>query len=244
MISDIEDNRYMISTFGRVYDNASKCFLIEYECSRNNVNKTYISVNLKTINGYRSYFLHRLVFHCFNPSVNISGLDINHENGNKHDNSIWNLSPCTRKENIQHAYDTGLRNIGEDNHLSKISNKTAMDIIKLLSQEKYTSKEICDIVGNNCTVPIVDSIRKKESWSHLSKEYKFHQRPNRLFDENDIHNFCKSFQNNKDLGYSINDNCRLALKENGFEINSRYIETLRKIYTKKYYKNIVSLYNW
>ena len=43
---------------------------------------------------------------------------------------------------------------------------------------------------------------------------------------------------------SINDNCKLALIENGFEPLQRYVETLRKIYTKKYYKNIISQYNW
>ena len=34
---------------------------------------------------------------------------INHKDGNPHNNHISNLERCTQKENVQHAYDTGLR---------------------------------------------------------------------------------------------------------------------------------------
>lgn len=119
-----------------------------------------------------------------------------------------------------------------------------MQIINLLSSTNYTSKQIVDIVGGGATTAIVDSIRKKESWMHLSQDCEFHQRINRLFTENDIHNFCKSFQNHKNDNLGINDNCRLALLENGYQPEKRSVETLRKIYVKKYYKHIISQYNW
>lgn len=243
---------YMISNYGRVYNKYSGEFLKLYETYRNSLGKTYYSVNLSTVYGNKTYLVHRLVMDCFYPIDSSNNkLDINHKNGDKHDNYIsyndinrGNLERITRRDNILHAYNSGLHHLGEENVHSIISNNTAKQIIYLLSMDKYTSKEICNIVGNNVTPNIVDSIRKKESWKFLSEGVEFNQRINRLFSEEDINNFCISFQNHKNDNLSINDNCRVALIENGFVPEKRFIETLRKVYNKKYYNNITSQYNW
>lgn len=245
---------YMISNYGKIYHKYEGTLLKLYESSKNNNGATYYSVNLKTIYGNVSYRVHRLVMDCFYPVKTDyeKSLDINHKNGDKHDNYIsyneinrGNLERITRKENIQHAYDTGLHHTGEDNVHSIISNKTAEKVVELLSANLYTSKQIVDIIGDkNLTTNIVDSIRKKESWAKISENIEFKQRINRQFSESDIHNFCKSFQNQQGNGLCCNDKCRKALIENGFSPDNKYIETLRKVYMRKYYKHITSQYIW
>ena len=108
---------------------------------------------------------------------------------------------------------------------------------------KYTSKEIVDMVGGGATTHIVDDIRKKQCWTHLSDGCEFKQRVNRIFIEEDIHHFCQYFQTHQKTS-SINNLCREALSYYGFEPNYNNLETVRKVYAKKYYPHIVSQYNW
>jgi hypothetical protein len=258
-VPDIEDeNRYIISNYGKVYDIIKRRKLsLWYGTSKSNNcanHTTYISVSLKTINGSKPFMLHRLVMSCFYPELGnvYNDMDINHKDGNGNNNYVsyndpekGNLEWATHQENMLHSYRSGLHTKGENSSISKITNNEAKKIIELLNTNQYTSKEIVNIVGGNTTIPIVDSIRKKESWTYLSEGYNFYQRPSRLFNEKDIHNFCKYFQDNpKTPNITVNDLCRNALIINGFEPLDKYVETLRKIYNKKYYKNIVSQYNF
>lgn len=218
--------------------------------SNGNKDKPYYSVGLLTENGLISVRVHRLVMACFYPQLGsiYQDFDIHHKNGITNDNYIsyndfnrGNLEWMSHSDNIAQSYIMGR----EPNRI--ISESTAQEIVYLLSLNKYTSKEIVDIVGKGSSVSIVDDIRKKQCWKHLSKDYDFYQRPSRLFTENDIHNFCRFFEENislKENGLSVNDICREALKYYDFEVNNRYIETLRKIYNHKYYKHISSQYTF
>jgi hypothetical protein len=58
--------------------------------------------------GDKSYQLHRLVASSFKTSINIEKKEVNHKDGNKKNNTVDNLEWVTHKENIQHAFDTGL----------------------------------------------------------------------------------------------------------------------------------------
>lgn len=52
--------------------------------------------------------VHRLIADSFYDGDH-SELDVNHIDGNKLNNRIGNLEFCTRQENIQHAFELGLR---------------------------------------------------------------------------------------------------------------------------------------
>lgn len=254
------DGFYMISNYGKIY-NLLTHKRVNYSINYSNANKgnkinTYYSAYLKTFNGYKGFRVHRLVMACFYPELgNIhTQLDINHKDGDGSNNYIsynnsdkGNIEWLTHRDNMLHAYRTGLHQTGEDNVHSKITNDQAKEIIELLALNKYTAKEIIEIMNNptNVTTHIIDDIKKKQCWTHLSEGYDFYQRPWRQFTEHDIHNICKFFQDNpKPENKSINDHCRDALEFCGFERDDRYVETIRKLYKKKYYKHIVSQYNY
>lgn len=52
--------------------------------------------------------LHILVCEAFHGSKPTPKHEVNHKNGNKHDNRASNLEWATRSQNVQHAHDIGL----------------------------------------------------------------------------------------------------------------------------------------
>ncbi|KAI8995826.1 hypothetical protein BC832DRAFT_595911 [Gaertneriomyces semiglobifer] len=63
----------------------------------------YRTVTLRHEGQNKSVYVHRALYRCFFPHVNIDNLTINHDNMQKHDNRIGNLTPMTQRENNEHA---------------------------------------------------------------------------------------------------------------------------------------------
>ena len=92
----------------------------------------YLIVNLMVDGDRRAFSVHRLVFTTFHGEIP-SGLQINHIDGNKHNNRPENLELATPKENIAHAIRTGLRDSkGEAHPMTKLNQKQA-DAIRAAS---------------------------------------------------------------------------------------------------------------
>ena len=68
----------------------------------------YFRCALSKNNILTTYKVHRLVAQAFIPNPN-NYPQINHIDGNKKNNCVWNLEWCTDKENVNHALKTGLR---------------------------------------------------------------------------------------------------------------------------------------
>lgn len=68
----------------------------------------YLGVVLSKQSNTSNHLIHRLVATAF--LSNLGNLpEVNHKDGNKCNNTVSNLTWCTSSENLQHAYDTGLK---------------------------------------------------------------------------------------------------------------------------------------
>lgn len=100
-------NGYSVTDDGRVFSTArgKKKELKQASTSRSN---RYKVVNIKRKNGKLvPTYVHRLVAEAFIPNPN-NYPQVNHKDGNPSNNNVDNLEWCTAKQNIVHAYNTGL----------------------------------------------------------------------------------------------------------------------------------------
>ncbi len=85
------------------------------------------------------HYVHRLVADKYirNPA---NKRTVNHKNGIKNDNRVENLEWNTNKENLQHAYDTGLNN---QNHRRKLTMEQVREIRSKYIPYKYSMDRLC-----------------------------------------------------------------------------------------------------
>lgn len=95
------ESYYQVSDIGRVKRKDTGKIL------KNNIRNGYEYVTL-CVNGQRKkFYVHRLVAIAFIPNPNLYE-QVNHKDGNKSNNKVSNLEWCTQKENLLHAFRTGL----------------------------------------------------------------------------------------------------------------------------------------
>lgn len=98
----IDGYDYEVSNFGSVRNLSGK--IMKLKGSR------YLNVGLHGNGEPQKFFLvHRLVAECFVPGKTEARNQVNHIDGNRHNNRASNLEWCTQSENQKHAYRTGLQ---------------------------------------------------------------------------------------------------------------------------------------
>ena len=135
----------------------------------------YIMVSLMKVEGGTTYLpYHRIKMMAFAPTEGMENLQVNHIDGNKANNDLSNLEWVTCKENIHHAWKTGLsssKNIsGAKSNFSHYSEEQAIEVVKLLKTNQYTDKEIAEMT-NTSVRNFVARIRRRETWKYLTDGY-------------------------------------------------------------------------
>lgn len=126
---------YEVSNLGRARSNKRNYGILKP--SKNG--HGYPTVEFYIANRGKSYYIHRLVAETFitNPQNKPC---INHKDGDKTNNTIWNLEWCSVSENTQHAYDNNLMKKGKDHvncTYSLIVLKDGAEIAKLYGKNAW-----------------------------------------------------------------------------------------------------------
>lgn len=125
-----QEGRYLITKQGKVWSNITSRFLKSWS------DKGYTRVKLTK---GKSFYVHKLVMLTFRG---VSDLEVNHIDGNKENNNLSNLEYCTRKQNVHHAYRTGLFKV-------KMLTDKEIEILKCLHAFEYTQRDMAKIIGTS-----------------------------------------------------------------------------------------------
>ena len=124
--------------------------------------KDYRKVTLCDEYGHHDRYIHRLVVDAFYGKLNDDD-EVNHLDGNKSNNHISNLEPCTRIENVHHAIRTGLVNPHDGG-----APKVKVRIVE--TGEVFESIRECARAINGDHQHVIDCLRGR---NHTHKGYHF-----------------------------------------------------------------------
>ena len=148
---------YRVNEVGLVYSDRSRRVLV------GTVNgEGYRCINLQKKNKSYQKLLHRILAEAFLPNPDTKRT-INHKDGDKLNNTLWNIEWATDLENYNHARGLGLIPLGQDHGRSKLKQLDVLKIRKL--SRGLSSREIAKIYGVCKTT--INNILTRKTWNHI-----------------------------------------------------------------------------
>jgi hypothetical protein len=160
---------YLISNFGNVIHDCGS-HMRHIKSTRNNSNGYYhviIYVNKIALHKY----IHRLVATAFIEIPDIPNPEVNHKDGNKWNNTVWNLEWVTCSENKIHAYKNNLMKRGEQNSHAKYSDDIIIGICDDLIEDILYPRDIAK--KYNVPVSLIHDIKNHGTRRYITDKYDF-----------------------------------------------------------------------
>ena len=171
------DGAYEVSNYGKIrsldryisgpFD--SKRFIKGVEIKSCLTGSGYLGFNLVKDGKSKTSKVHRVVANAFIENEH-NKPEVNHKDGNKHNNHVSNLEWVTKGENQSHAYKSGLRcSKGINNPSSKLNESNVKNILKLLNRgvtAKRIAKAICVAEST------IGRIKNGQKWNHITNGVK------------------------------------------------------------------------
>lgn len=167
---NVREGRYLISTHGRIYGRYRHNYIVGGKPENEN---GYIRISLATTNKseQQKFPLHRMVLSTF-CGYELPDMEVNHIDGDKTNNHLYNLEWTTRKENAEHASIHDLYQVCEDRPQAKFTNLEVHKICRYM-ERGLTNKEIMKLMDYDPKEYFVaiNHIRKQDTWKRISKKY-------------------------------------------------------------------------
>ena len=125
--------------------------------------QTYYRVNLFANNRSYKFAVHRLVAMAFLPNPDKKP-EVNHIDGNRHNNHVFNLEWVTKSENMQHAAKTNLASAGSMNGMSKYTEAQIQQVLQY-SEMGMSRREVSEITG--VLISTIKDVRMGRAWAHV-----------------------------------------------------------------------------
>lgn len=213
-IKGFED--YQITKSGKIFSKLTKKYL-KYDITK----QGYCRVKLmdRRLGKIVNQSVHRLVAIQFIPNPgNLP--QINHINGDKKNNSIYNLEWCTSEYNIRHARETRLFKIEEDSPTAKLTKEQVIFIHWMSKVRGFNCKTLSRMFGvSDATIGnIIKGKRWSEVYKELYGEYSQYKIKKRTFISDDIiEKIIRDYYLNNLSGLQI---------EKLYNVNNSYISSL------------------
>lgn len=155
------DGRYLVSNLGRLRNAKTDRMRKPQKHSQGYDIITYWC---KTDKKYTTKLIHRLVCAAFIPNPHNKKF-VNHLDGDKTNNRVDNLQWCTRQENEDHAFRTGLKiSKGSRNPCAKL---TEMDV-REIKQSPLSTHQLAEEYGVHRAT--IQRIINGKIWTHVIAE--------------------------------------------------------------------------
>lgn len=233
---------YLVSSFGRIISVNYRGVPNNPRVMKQKTSKGLYKEIMICINMVRkTYLVHRLVALMFIPNPE-NKPEVNHMDGIKSHNFVWNLEWNTDKENDTHARLHGLKRprYGEEIGNNIYKEEDIRKVCELFVENKYSIKEISEMTGVSPST--VRNIRKGRDWRCVSKDYDFSDYDGRPMNErlmyiNMVHLACSMLESNEYKLQEISDVTGLSLGSLNGILNRGFWSFISSQYNIENYKS-------